>query len=396
MGHRPGMYLLVTSLVLAWAAVLPRGAQAQPETPPHGGNVVTIDATDASVPELIRMLSRAADARIVLAADQGRRVSVNLREAGLEEALNAICDAAGLRWELLGDIYVVEPGNVEVQVVDGPVLESWRTWDGRLPEEVAVLEFVPVRTTVEGGSKLKGTLSAIVDDLKAAGMDIAIDPTATVGLAETVLEVGWHGDRNTVEHVLLRVAMAARAEEGGFTGPRFTVLQHADQDQHPTGRLRVVPGDRWTGPGGLYDHFGRYLGLRQPVVAPPDAFAAVGWQGEAELNDLLLERDAALKAAPAPLQAKIDLDLVEVPLSGALEAIEARLGKPISLAEGVKADTKVTVRVREAPILRVLPGILRPLGLTISYARGDEFAGVTVVPLQPKSVDLFYMDRYRR
>jgi len=49
----------------------------------------------------------------------------------------------------------------------------------------------------------------------------------------------------------------------------------------------------------------------------------------------------------------------------------------------VKADAQVSVHAQGAPIIQVLTDILRPLGLTITYARGEEFDGVTVVPQAP-------------
>jgi len=41
------------------------------------------------------------------------------------------------------------------------------------------------------------------------------------------------------------------------------------------------------------------------------------------------------------------------------------------------------VHAKAAPLIQVLTDILKPLGLTITYARGEEFSGVTVVPGPP-------------
>ncbi len=384
----------MTILALAWAVTL---AVAQPEPPDgaaSGPRRITISLANTPIAQAVRMLARMSDLKVVLGTGAGERtVTVSLQDVDAESALQAICEAAGLQWSERDGVFVLETKPGDVQVTVAPVRRipaaSWRPWDGRLPDELAALEFVPLRTkTVQGESKLTGTLSAIVDDLKSAGVDIGIDPSATVGLAETALELGWHGERNTVEHVLLRLAVAARTAAAGPRPGRFTVVRYVDPDLNTTDRLRVVPGDRLFDTFGVYEPFSRYLGAAAApampgladIPAPPDPAA---------LGDLLREQHALIEAAPAPLQTKIDLDLTDVHLSEALEALEAKLGMPITLAEGVTADPTVSVHVQGAAILRVLCDILRPLGLTITYARGDDFHGVTVIPMLTTGPSVF-------
>jgi len=360
-------------LLPAWSSAEPKPSEFRI----MGGadTLVTVEAADASVAEVVRMLSRAADVQIVFADMPDQKVSVKLPNVSAEVAIQAICDAAGLRMTKRDGVFILEPGNVQVQVSNAFSLSqrSWRGWRGRLSEEIATREFEPRRTKVENGWNLVGTLGDVVEDLKAAGVDISIDPSATLGLVETEMSLPWRGGKNTVEHVLLRLALAV--EDGC---PDVILLQWTDEDLHVTDRLRVVPGNRWTGPltfQNAYNAYGEVLG-RIPRVSTY-VLEAPGGERSAYVENPYAVPPGGV---PAALQAKIDLDLADVPLSEALEAIEAKLEKPINLAEGVKADKKVSVHAKEAPIIRVLTDVLRPLGLAITYAEGDEFAGVTVVP----------------
>jgi hypothetical protein len=374
--HQAIRRLVLAGLVL-WAVQARLGAEPPPEVKVTrgAGAVVTIDATDASVAELLRMLSRAAKVRIALAAMPSKTVTLELPNVQADVAVQAICDAAGLRLTKKDGVFVIdEPGDVRVEVSRGPAKaeSSWRAWDGRLPEQIATRHFEPQSTKkTEDGSRLAGTLNDVVSDLKAAGVDISVDPSATVGLIETAVELPWHGGANTVETVLLRLALSA-----GSGSPRIALLQWVDEEGHTADRLRVVPSSRW--PSALSEYV-QALGpatYMRPLVTygPMDERSVQGYSlGSVDLF-------VATEPPPAALQAKIDLDLNEAPLADALKAIEARLGKPINLAEGVKTDTKVSVDAKQAPIIRVLTGILRPLGLTISYDRGGDFDGVTVVP----------------
>jgi hypothetical protein len=369
----------IRRLVLAGLVLGAVQARLWAEPPPevkitHGADtVVSIDATDASVSEVVRMLARAADVKIVLAAMPDQKVTLKLPNVQAEVAIQAICEAAGLWWMKRGDVYVIEPGNVRVEVSRGPAKaeSNWRAWNGDLPEQTATRRFEPQGTKkTEDGSRLAGTLNDVVSDLKAAGVDISVDPSATVGLVETPLELPWHGGPNTVETVLLRLALAAASGS-----PPIAVLQWVDEEGHTTDRLRVVPSSRW--PDALNEYaqaLGQATYMRPRVTYGPMGDRNVQWYSSS------LDPFMATEPPPAALQAKIDLDLTEAPLADALKAIEARLGKPISLAEGLKAETKVSVHAKEAPIIRVLTDILRPLGLAISYDRGEDFDGVTVIP----------------
>jgi hypothetical protein len=369
-------------LLHAWACAEPKPLEVGIVR--GADTLVSIEAQDASVAELVRMLSRAAGVQIVLADTPDRKISVKLPNMPAGAAIEAICDGAGLKWTKRDGVFVLEPGNVRVEVSEGFSLSqsTWRRWDGRLSEEIATRDFEPRRTKVENGWRLTGTLGGVVEDLRAAGVDISIDPSATLGLVDTELGLPWRGGKNTVEHVLLRLALAVR--DGS---PDVALLQWTDQEGKATDRLRVVPGNRWGDPATFSNAYGAYgEALRSTLYMS---------ESPATQSNMYVENPYAVPPGdvPAALQAKVDLELTDVPLSEALKAIEAKLGKPIGLAEGVKADKKVSVHAKDAPTIRVLTDVLGPLGLAITYAQGGEFDGVTVVPRSPRlpaQPSLFY------
>jgi hypothetical protein len=228
-------------------------------------------------------------------------------------------------------------------------------------------------------------LGDIVADLAGSGLDIALDPSMVVGMAERALELGWHGDANTVEHVLLRLAVTASLTDP--TGARlepFVLLQWVEGDGQAMERWRVVPGARWyatqvgISPTEVRLDFGGLdarVAAIEREMAQPGGTGATGYAGT--------WRGWAVET-PEVLQKPIDLKVDDVPLTEALKALAAELGKPIGLAEGVSGDARVSMQAVHAPLHQVLRGILRPWGLTITYDHGEDFDGVTVVPVFPQ------------
>jgi type II secretory pathway component GspD/PulD (secretin) len=108
--------------VIIWPlAAAAQGVEA-PSADAPGRNLVSIEATDAALSELIRMLGKAADVKIVLADDIERTVTVNLPEVDVEIALQAIVEAAGCYWQKKGDIYVVtkDPPTLQTGTIAPP------------------------------------------------------------------------------------------------------------------------------------------------------------------------------------------------------------------------------------------------------------------------------------
>jgi hypothetical protein len=384
MRHCPTARLLITTLALAWVPTLAQ--EAPSEKPPARPDTLTVEAKDASVAELVRIMGRAVPIQVVLDEGAvGRKVTVNLPNVDPETALQAICEAAGLHWTRQGDIYVVgaAPRLFQVETSQPTVARpgAWRLWDGMLADETASEPFAPIRTKVENGT-LRGTLGDIVADLAGSGLDIALDPSMVVGMAERALELGWHGDANTVEHVLLRLAVTASlADPTGARLEPFVLLQWVEGDGQAMERWRVVPGPRWYAAQAGISHTEWSGDLDARVAATERGMAESG--GHSATGYAGTWRGWAVET-PEVLQKPIDLKVDDVPLTEALKALAAELGKPIGLAEGVSGDARVSMQAVHAPLHQVLRGILRPWGLTITYGRGDDFDGITVVPVFPQ------------
>ncbi len=399
------------------------GAESPPEPPP----TINLHATGADVAELVELLSRATGTRIVVRAAGSAPVTLSVEDVSIDGALDAVTGAAGLDWTRQGDIIVIRErpadARLEYRVLDdnalaltvreGPAIvpippqagfaltdlverdPSWTAWRGDLAEELGAEPFIPISCTVDDGRlRLKGSLSGVVEDLTAAGLDISLDPGLTVGTADTAVDLPWT-EESTVEQVALRLCVVLSAGDVGVS-----MVQHKDDEGNLTDRLRIVPANRW----------GEMFG-RMPPPVPPVAAGALRLVepfigvDQIDLGRIVLDNatrayvDAAgalrvdpLGAVafeplvenadiPEPMQKRIDLDLKDATLTDALDAIAAELGHPIELADGVNRETTVTVSLKQAPIHQALQTIVLQLGLIPKYERGEAFDGVIVVPL---------------
>jgi type II secretory pathway component GspD/PulD (secretin) len=96
-------------------------------------NLVTIRTKDASLPDLLNMLSQAADIKIIFGDDITGFVTLNLPEVSVEDALNAVVAQQGyVLTRMPGDIYVVsrEPLPVEGPAIPKPVEPASRAEEG--------------------------------------------------------------------------------------------------------------------------------------------------------------------------------------------------------------------------------------------------------------------------
>jgi hypothetical protein len=385
---------------------------------------VTIHATEAKATEVLRMIGNASDVKIVYSTKRSPSVTLDVTEVPVDQAIRAVTDAAGLVVRRQGDVYIVERVDdlADITLVPGEAVDvgwevnpealeqatmayrlgldhagavaaaygalegqqgNWEAWRGDLPDDVARAAFEPTETaTSEDGTRLQGTLSAMVEDLKAGGVDITLDPTLTVGHIQEQIGIPWY-EGATVDHVALCLAVATAADRTGVS-----IVRHKGEEGEAADRLRVVPANRWgvgagnvvtwTRPNVVFDQFGN---RKVQWVLPQQEFTIRGdvpILGELPVLGELFQAQANV---PEPLQKRIDLELKDVPLEQALEAISEELGHPITLEEGIKRDTNVTVSLKQAPIHQVLQTVLLQLGLMAKYEKGEDFDGVTVVPL---------------
>ncbi len=84
-------------------------------------NLVTIRTKDASLQDLLNMLSQAANIKIIFGDDITGFVTLNLPEVSVEDALNAVVAQQGyVLTRMPGDIYVVSREPLLIEEADGP------------------------------------------------------------------------------------------------------------------------------------------------------------------------------------------------------------------------------------------------------------------------------------
>lgn len=105
---RRARLIAATVFVLLAATSWAAAGHAADETPPTSTPPINLTVTDASITDLMAMLSEATGINIVVGQDvTGRIPSVNLRDVTVEEALRKIALAAGLHWYKDGNGYLV-------------------------------------------------------------------------------------------------------------------------------------------------------------------------------------------------------------------------------------------------------------------------------------------------
>lgn len=102
--------------ILFLLACVPLGP-ARAETPGEGGTLITLDADNISVIDVLQILASKTGLNIVTSPEvQGRKISIHLKNTPFEEALNLVVRAAALGYERVGkSILVAEQVQLSTQ-----------------------------------------------------------------------------------------------------------------------------------------------------------------------------------------------------------------------------------------------------------------------------------------
>ncbi len=106
-----GLGRLASILVLAMGlASLPCAA-----APFAGGRLITLDAEDASLPSVLKILAEKGDLNIITGTGvTGGRVTIHMKDVPVDQAVNLVVRAAGLAYERIGNsILVAQPGTLK-------------------------------------------------------------------------------------------------------------------------------------------------------------------------------------------------------------------------------------------------------------------------------------------
>ena len=101
--------LLALALVLTGAVAGPaRGANA-PATPATAGRLITLDAEDAPLAGVLKILGEKGDLNIITGtgANTANRLTIHMKDVPLDQAVNLVVRAAGLAYERIGNSILV-------------------------------------------------------------------------------------------------------------------------------------------------------------------------------------------------------------------------------------------------------------------------------------------------
>ena len=101
--------LLAMALVLTGAVAGPaRGANA-PATPATAGRLITLDAEDAPLAGVLKILGEKGDLNIITGtgANTANRLTIHMKDVPLDQAVNLVVRAAGLAYERIGNSILV-------------------------------------------------------------------------------------------------------------------------------------------------------------------------------------------------------------------------------------------------------------------------------------------------
>lgn len=369
--------VLIAALVMTQALVVSAGRNGL--TQKQHEPLASISLEDCPLPDAIATLAGAADAKIVFPGPPrlpNERVSLHLKDATLADALEAL----GLDWEMRGDVFIVK-GLKGATVATSPVWapipatlklpEGWLVWSGSLPLTIAEGRFVPTAMEVsEDDSRLSGTLTDLVADLKQAGLTISLDPGVAVATREASIDIARPPAGATVEQALFRGIVSA-----GANGAEAIVIQRQDEADAPVPTLRIVSRQQVAGDGGyaiggplglplvLFDEGGRRL------VHYPRGSGLIELSDGTRLPVELSSDTVSIQTKSAPLH-----DLVKM--------LSQVTGIAMTLADDVDSRAAVTLSLQGMPVSSTLAALLSQADLHIEIERDDagEFKGFLIRP----------------
>jgi type IV pilus assembly protein PilQ len=94
--------------IIVGALVLPGALPAAPAQGDDSGKLITLDAEDAYLPSVLKILAEKGDLNIVTGPGvTSGRLSIHLRDVPIEQAVNLVVRAAGLAYERIGNSVLV-------------------------------------------------------------------------------------------------------------------------------------------------------------------------------------------------------------------------------------------------------------------------------------------------
>jgi len=201
-GTLQGPKLISATLVLLFVAIpciaAPESAPANgakttstTETTPGLRTVVSIDAEDAYLPSVLSILAAKSGFNIVTGpgVSKEERISIHLKDAPIEEAMNLVVRAAGLSYEIVGNSFLVaKSANLKEQVGLNSYVIPLQYADANDVKELLGDFNAQVQIDKSGNKLLVITTPKIITDIERVvkSMD---QPALQISLSARLIEV---------------------------------------------------------------------------------------------------------------------------------------------------------------------------------------------------------------
>jgi len=201
-GTLQGPKLISATLVLLFVAIpciaAPDSAPAtgarttsNTETTPGLRTVVSIDAEDAYLPSVLSILAAKSGFNIVTGpgVSKEERISIHLKDAPIEEAMNLVVRAAGLSYEIVGNSFLVaKSANLKEQVGQNSYVIPLQYGDAIEVKELLKDFKAEIQVDKAGNKLLVNTTPKIITDIERIVKSVDI-PAQQITLAVRLIEV---------------------------------------------------------------------------------------------------------------------------------------------------------------------------------------------------------------
>ncbi|MBI5709844.1 MAG: hypothetical protein HZC42_05975 [Candidatus Eisenbacteria bacterium] len=217
-----GLVRLASLFVLALGlASLPCAA-----APFAGGRLITLDAEDASLPSVLKILAEKGDLNIITGTGvTGGRVTIHMKDVPVDQAVNLVVRAAGLAYERIGNsILVAQPGTLKEETGLSSYVVELKYADARDVKEALKSISADVQVDKGGNRLVVVTSPRIISEIEeiVRVMDV---PAKQVTLEARIVEVSTDAAKklgidwdqlNRQGFVIVEGEPSGSAPRGGF------------------------------------------------------------------------------------------------------------------------------------------------------------------------------------
>lgn len=342
-GTLQGPRILSAALILLFVAI---PCVAAPETDPESGpmmksitetapglrTLVSIDAEDAYLPSVLSILAAKSGFNIVTGPGVAKeeRISIHIKDAPIEEAMNLVVRAAGLSYEIVGNSFLVAKSSVlKEQVGLNSYVVSLQYADANEVKELLVDFNAHIQVDKSGNKLLIITTPKIITDIERVVNNVD-QPALQITLAARLIEVAVEDEeRLGINWSKLSTSTSEFIHEGTVEPTTTT-----------TGRGQLQPFEEFS----ELDQLGRTVWRSQPIWE-----VALDWLLKNSRAEVLTNTKVSTMNAR---QAMIELvDVVPYVTSaggvgGQISVQKEEVGIKLAITPQVNTDGYITVNIK--------------------------------------------------